>query len=110
MRVKWSPRAAAEFAATAAYVAREFGEQAARKMQAEINEGVANVERFPMIGKESFSDEKTGIVFRELTVRLNSIMYAIHNEEIYIVSIWSNRRDRSRLYATLKNDAKQYNK
>jgi plasmid stabilization system protein ParE len=106
MRVKWSARAAAEFAATAAYVAHEFGEQAARKMQCEINEGVSNIEHFPMIGKESFTDEKTGIVFRELVARLNSIVYAIYNEEIYIVSIWSNRRDRSKLYETLINDAK----
>ena len=47
MRVKWSARAAAEFAATAAYVAREFGEQAARKMQGEINEAcrILNISR-----------------------------------------------------------------
>jgi len=109
MRVKWSAKAAAEFVATAEYVAREFGEQAARKMHSEINEGVADIESFPMIGKESFTDEKTGIVFRELIIRLNSIVYAIHNEEIYIVSIWSNRRDRNRLYATLKKDATNIN-
>ena len=68
---------------------------------------MSDIEHFPMIGKESFTDEKTGIVFRELVAQLNSIVYAIHNEEIYIVSIWSNRRDRSKLYSTLKNDAKQ---
>ena len=106
MRVKWSARAAAEFVATAAYVTHEFGDQAALKMQGELNEGVSDIERFPMIGKESFTDEKTGIIFRELVARLNSIVYAIHNEEIYIVSIWSNRRDRNKLFATLKNDAK----
>lgn len=41
MKVRWSARAAAEFAATAAYVANEFGEQAARKIQGEINDGVS---------------------------------------------------------------------
>ena len=72
-------------------------------MQGEINEGLSDIEHFPMIGKESFTDEKTGIVFRELVAQLNSIVYAIHND----VSIWINRRDRSKLYSTLKNDAKQ---
>ena len=80
MKVRWSAKAAAEFAATAAYVANEFGEQAARKIEGEINDGVSDIAHFPMIGKESFTDVNTGIVFRELVARLNSIVYAIHND------------------------------
>ena len=55
--VRWSEHAAVEFAEAAAYVAREFGSQAAVK------------------------------------------------EEIYIVSIWSNRQNRAKLYSTLRADA-----
>lgn len=43
MKVRWSERAAAEFAATAAYIAREFGGQAAIKMRNGINEAVASI-------------------------------------------------------------------
>ena len=110
MNVRWSEQALAEFADAAAYVAREFGRQTALKMRAGINEAILNIIQFPQIGKVCFSDEEMSIDFRELVVRLNSVIYVIHEEEIYIVSIWSNRRDRSKLYATLKNDVKQNNK
>ena len=106
MKVNWSERAATEFAETAAYVAREFGGQAAVKMRNAINEAVASISQFPNIGKSSFTDEETGVEFRELPCRLNSVVYAIYKDEIYIVSIWSNRQDRARLYSALKEEAK----
>ena len=105
MNVRWSERALVEFADTAVYVAREFGRQAAQKMCDNINEAVANIARFPHIGKVSFSDEETSVEFHELTVRLCSVIYAIHEEEVYIVSVWSNRQDRTRLYAELKEQS-----
>ena len=107
MNVSWSEQALAEFADTAAYVAKEFGRQTAQKMRASINEAVLSIMQFPQIGKVCFSDEELSIDFRELVVNLSSVIYVIHEEEIYIVSIWSNRRDRSKLYTILKNDAKQ---
>lgn len=105
MKVRWSKRAATEFAATAAYVAAEFGQIAAKKMRNRIDKAVENISQFPMIGVSSFTDEETGIEFRELQCRLNSVVYAIYNEEIYIVSIWSNRQDRNNLFSTLREDA-----
>ena len=107
MNVSWSERALAEFADAAVYVAREFGQQSALKMRASINEAILSIMQFPQIGKVCFSDEELSIDFRELVVKLSSVIYVIHEEEIYIVSIWSNRRDRSNLYSMLKNDAKQ---
>jgi len=107
MNVSWSERALAEFADAAVYVAREFGQQTALKMRASINEAILSIMQFPQIGKVCFSDEELSIDFRELVVKLSSVIYVIHEEEIYIVSIWSNRRDRSNLYSMLKNDAKQ---
>ena len=107
MNVSWSERALAEFADAAVYVAREFGQQTALKMRASINEAILSIMQFPQIGKVCFSDEELSIDFRELMVKLSSVIYVIHEEEIYIVSIWSNRRDRSNLYSMLKNDAKQ---
>ena len=107
MNVSWSERALAEFADAAVYVAREFGQQTALKMRASINEAILSIMQFPQIGKVCFSDEELSIDFRELVVKLSSVIYVIHEEEIYIVSIWSNRRDRSNLYTMLKNDAKQ---
>ena len=101
MNVRWSERALAEFADTAAYVAREFGRQAAQKMRDNINEAIASIAQFPHIGKVSFSDEETAVEFHELALTLSSIIYAIYEEEIFIVSIWSNRQDRTRLYAEL---------
>ena len=103
MKERWSERAATEFAETAAYVAREFGRQAARNG---INEAVANISHFPNIGKISFCDEDTGAEFRELPCRLSSVVYSIYKDEIYIVSIWSNRQDRARLYSALKEEPK----
>ena len=106
MNVRWSERAAIEFADTAAYVALEFGGQAAVKMRDTINEAVVSISQFPYIGKSSFTDEETGVEFRELPCRLNSVVYSIYNDGIYIVSIWSNRQDRNKLYSTLKEAAK----
>lgn len=105
MNVRWSERALVEFADTAAYVAREFGQQAAHKMRDSINEAIAGIAQFPHIGKVSFSDEKTAVEFYELAMKLNSVIYAVYEEEIYIVSIWSNRQDRTRLYAELKEQS-----
>ena len=106
MKVRWSERAAAEFAETAAYVAREFGGQTAIKMRNGINEAVVSISQFPNIGKSSFTDEETGAEFRELPCRLSSVVYSIYKDEIYIVSIWSNRQDRAKLFSVLKEEAK----
>ena len=113
MKVRWSERAAVEFAETAAYVAHEFGGQAAIKMRNGINEAVASISQFPNIGKTSFTDEETCTEFREFPCRLSSVVYSIYKvvysiykDEIYIVSIWSNRQDRAKLYSALKEEAK----
>ncbi len=105
MRIRWSKRAAVEFADTAAYVADEFGVQAAVKIRNTINEAVGSISQFPDIGKVSFTDEETGVEFRELTCRLNSVIYTVFKEEIYIVSIWCNRQDRAALHAALRDEA-----
>ena len=107
MKIRWSERAATEFAATAAYVATNFGQTAAKKMRNRINEAVRDLSQFPKMGVASFTDEETGIEFRELQCRLNSVVYAIYNDEIYIVSIWSNRQNRDSLYSSLRGDAKE---
>lgn len=104
--MRWSSRAATEFADTAAYVAAEFGQRAAQKMRNSIDRAVRNISQFSKIGVASFTDEETGIEFRELQCRLNSVVYAIHNNEIYVVSIWCNRQNRDILYSTLREDAK----
>ncbi len=105
MNVRWSERALAEFADTVAYVAREFGRQAVQKMRDNINETIANIAQFPHIGKVSFYDEETTVEFRELAVKLSSVIYAIYEEEIYIVSIRNNRQDRQRLFSDLKEQS-----
>ena len=46
------------------------------------------------------------IEFRELQCHLNSVVYAIYNDEVYIVSIWCNRQSRDYLYSSLQEDAK----
>ena len=86
MNVSWSERALAEFADAAVYVAREFGQQTALKMRASINEAILSIMQFPQIGKVCFSDEELSIDFRELVVKLSSVIYVIHEEEIYIVT------------------------
>ena len=106
MNVRWSEHAAVEFADTAAYVAREFGSQAAVKMRDDINEAVVRISQFPNIGKTSFTDEETCTEFREFSCPLSSLVYSIYKDEIYIVSIWSNRQNRANLYSTLRADAK----
>ena len=106
MNVRWSNRAATEFAATVAYVASEFGQRAAQKMRNSIDKAVENISHFPKIGVASFTDEESDIEFRELQCRLNSVVYAIYNNEVYIVSIWYNRQNRENLYSSLQKDAK----
>ena len=106
MNVRWSNRAATEFAATVAYVASEFGQRAAQKMRNSIDKAVENISHFPKIGIASFTDEESDIEFRELQCRLNSVVYAIYNNEVYIVSIWCNRQNRENLYSSLQKDAK----
>ena len=106
MNVRWSNRATTEFAATVAYVASEFGQRAAQKMRNSIDKAVENISHFPKIGVASFTDEETGIEFRELQCHLNSVVYAIYNNEVYIVSIWCNRQNRENLYSSLQKDAK----
>ena len=76
-----------------------------KKMRNRIDKAVENISQFPMIGVSSFTDEETGIEFRELQCRINSVVYTIYNEEIYIVSIWSNRQNRNSLHSALKEDA-----
>ena len=89
MKVRWSERAAAEFAETAAYVAREFGGQAAIKMRNGINEAVASISQFPNIGKASFTDEETCTEFREFPCRLSSVIYSIYKEKMrYTLSVF----------------------
>lgn len=80
MKVRWSERAAAEFVETAAYVAREFGGQAAIKMRNGINEAVASISQFPNNGKTSFTDEETCTEFREFSCRLSSVVYSIYKD------------------------------
>ena len=106
MNVRWSNRAATEFAATAAYVASEFGQRAAQKMRNSVDKAVENISHFPKIGVASFTDEESGIEFCELQCHLNSVVYAIYNNEVYIVSIWCNRQNRENLYSSLQKDAK----
>lgn len=106
MNVRWSNHAANEFAATAAYVAVEFGQKAAQKMRNSIHKAVENISQFPKIGVASFTDKETEIEFRELQCRLNSVVYAIYKDEIYIVNIWHNRQNRDNLYSMLREDAK----
>lgn len=102
MKVRWSERAAVEFVETTLYVAREFGGQAAVKMRATINEAVDSISHFPNVGKITFSDEETGVEFREVPCRLNSVVYSVYQDEICIVSVWSNRKDRAKLFSILR--------
>ncbi|MBQ2176745.1 MAG: type II toxin-antitoxin system RelE/ParE family toxin, partial [Alphaproteobacteria bacterium] len=81
MKVRWAEHAAAEFVETAAYVAREFGGQAAIKMRNGINEAVASISQFPNIGKTSFTDEETCTEFREFSCPLSSLVYSIYKDE-----------------------------
>ncbi|MBR5982814.1 MAG: type II toxin-antitoxin system RelE/ParE family toxin [Bacteroidales bacterium] len=106
MNVRWSERAATEFAETIAYITREFGQKSAQKVSNQINNAIANISNFPEIGAVSFFCEETEIEFRELHSYLNSVVYAIHCDEIYIVSIWSNRQDRDDLYFALRQESK----
>jgi plasmid stabilization system protein ParE len=106
MKVRWSNRAATEFATTVAYVAGEFGVGAAQKMRNGIDKAVESISQFPRIGVASFTDEESGVEFRELQCHLNSVVYAIYNNEIYIVSIWHNRQNRDNLYSVMREDAK----
>ena len=106
MNVRWSKRAAAEFAETAAYIAREFGLQCAKKVCNQINNAITNISNFPEIGAVSFVDEETKIEFREIHSYLNSVVYAIHCDEIFIVSIWNNRQNRDELYFALRQESK----
>ena len=107
MKVRWSEQAALELAETAAYVARKFGKQSALKLRNTIDEAIGYIAQFPMIGVSSFIDEVTGVEFRELVCRLNSVIYTIYREEIFIVSIWSNRQDRDKLYSALRQTANE---
>jgi plasmid stabilization system protein ParE len=102
MNVRWSEQALAEFTDIAAYVANDFGKQAAIKMRDSVNDAILTIIQFPQIGKVCFTDGEISVEFRELVVKLSSVIYVIHEEEIYIVSIWNNRQDRKKLYAELK--------
>lgn len=108
MNVKWSERALTEFTATAVYIAREFGQRTAQKVSDEINNAVTNISNFPEIGAVSFSDDETGVEFRELQSFHNSVVYAIYSNSIYIVSIWNNRQNRDSLYLALRQEAKEF--
>ena len=89
MNVRWSERAALEHAETVAYIVKEFGHQAAIKMRERINDAISSLVTFPYMGKKSFTDEETSVVFYEL------------EDEIFIVSVWNNRQDRMKLQAFL---------
>lgn len=106
MNVQWSERAAEEFVATILYVVNKFGQFAAQKLRTRINDSINKISQFPEIGTITFTDDETGIEFHELQCGLNSVVYTIYNGEIYIVSIWSNRQNRDKLYSALKADAK----
>lgn len=105
MNIRWSERALLEFADTLTYVAREFGQQAAKKMRDNINEAISSIAQFPYIGKVTFSDTELSVEFHELAVKLSSIIYVIYEDEVFIVSIWSNRQDRNKLYSELKKQS-----
>lgn len=105
MKVKWSENAGKEFASLVAYVAHEFGNKVALKLRDEIFSCVKRISEFPQLGMSSFVDEMTNVEFRELKAGLNSVVYSIYNNEIYVVSIWCNRQDRSKLYSSLRQMA-----
>lgn len=107
MKVNWSERAAFELAETAAYIAHEFGKKSAIKFRDTIHEAVKEISKFPKIGVSSFTDEETGVEFYELVCRLSSVIYTIYQNEIFIVSIWSNRQERDKLYSDLHQIAKE---
>lgn len=107
MNVRWSEQAGLEFVSMVAYVANKFGNATAIKAKGFIDEAVNDIAQFPKIGKVSFTDEETSVEFREFATRLNSVVYTVYKNEIYIVSIWSNRRNRKRLYSSLHSIAKE---
>ena len=107
MTIRWSKQAIDDLSATAAYVAQTFGRQSAVNLRDTINDSIEKLAQFPQLGVVSFADEKTGVEFRELESRLNNIVYTIYNNEIYIVSIWSNRQNRDQLYSALRRAAKE---
>ncbi|MBR5984214.1 MAG: type II toxin-antitoxin system RelE/ParE family toxin [Bacteroidales bacterium] len=105
MDIRWSEKAATEFADTISYVSQEFGQHTAQKIRNSIVNSIGIISQFPNAGKVSFIDEKKNVEFHELPSKFNSIIYSIYNDNIYIVSIWSNRRNRAKLYALLKSEA-----
>ena len=86
MRVRFTPRARAEFRAVIDYIRRQDRPQAARRFRAHAEEILSRLELFPESGRRI--PEFPDLPHREVIVTPYRFFYRISEETVWIVAVW----------------------
>lgn len=88
-KVTWTPHALAELEATIEYLETFFTEKEIKRLAQKIENTTALISQNPYIFQKS---DKRG-VFKVVLLKFNTIYYRIKDENVEIVSFFSNRQN-----------------
>lgn len=96
-KYRWLQQALEDLAQEIGFVQSEFGDHAARKVEAHIHERVSQLCLFPSSGVRY-----EGLYYKEsevrvLHIRQISIIYCLDDEVITLIAVWNNYQNPDRL-------------
>lgn len=106
MRVEWTTRAQDDLSEVLRYIMEKFGLNTAVRINSEIHEDVENLSRFPLLGREIFTEPNSGLEYRSLSLKQSSAIYIIEDDVVKIILLWNNRREIEKLRAILSGKKK----
>ena len=86
------------------YIVDKFGLITAVRVNGEILEDVDKLSRFPLLGRTIFTEPKSGLEYRSLSLKKSSVIYIIEGDIVKVVMLWNNRRDTKQLLAILSGN------
>ena len=97
LRHKWLDKTQTELDETIEYVFREFGDKVAESVYVEVKACVLRLTEFPNSGLRYKDLFYQGNEVRIFHMQKSTIIYCHNNEMLFILSIWNNRRDDSKI-------------
>lgn len=88
-KIHWTPNSLEELSATIEYVERNFGERQLNKLAQKIEEVTQLISQNP----ELFPKSEYENVYRVAILKFNTMYYRVRNNEIEILSFFSNRQN-----------------
>ncbi|WP_120181895.1 type II toxin-antitoxin system RelE/ParE family toxin [Pelobium manganitolerans] len=88
-KIRWTSHALSELKHTINYLRLNFSERELKRLASEIERTLDLITENPLM----FPHVKIKNVHRAVILRFNTLYYRIHNEEIQIISFFSNRKN-----------------